>query len=157
MASPGSRERLAHSWPQSRLLASLLSAAFRSARRAFGQIVTIASSAGLKPYRFAALCRAKQARSPFRALALEFAKTKVTVNAVCPGFTETDLVTESIATIQAASGCSAQEARAGLESFNPQGRLISPTEVAAAVVWLCLADSGSITGQSIAVAGGEVM
>jgi len=124
-----------------------------------GRIVTIASTAGLKGYGItAAYVAAKHgAVGLTRALAVEFAKTRMTVNAVCPGFTETELVEESIATIVDKTGRSAGEARALLTQFNPQGRLVSPQEVAHAVLWLCLPQSRSINGQAIAVAGGEVM
>jgi NAD(P)-dependent dehydrogenase (short-subunit alcohol dehydrogenase family) len=123
------------------------------------RIVTIASTAGLKGYGItAAYVAAKHgAVGLTRALATEFSKTRLTVNAVCPGFTETDLVTESIATIVEKTGRSAEQAHALLAQFNPQGRLVSPQEVAAAVLWLCLPESRSINGQAIAVAGGEVM
>ncbi len=123
-----------------------------------GRIVTIASTAGLKGYAYTAPYVAAKhgAVGLTRALALELAGSKVTVNAVCPGFTDTDLVGEAVGTIMRKTGRSEAEARAQLARFNPQGRLIAPEEVAAAVVWLCLPESGAITGQAIAVAGGEV-
>jgi len=123
-----------------------------------GRIVTIASTAGLKGYAYtAAYVAAKHgAVGLTRALAAELAKTKVTVNAVCPGFTETGMVESAIATIVGRTGRSEAGARAGLARFNPQGRLVTPEEVANAVVWLCLPESGAITGQAIAVDGGEV-
>ncbi len=124
-----------------------------------GRIVTVASTAGLRPYRYsAAYVAAKHgAIGLTRALALELATTSVTVNAVCPGFTDTEIVAEAAAKISQRSGRSEQEAKAELARFNPQGRLISPEEVAAAILWLCLPESASVTGQAIAVAGGEVM
>lgn len=124
-----------------------------------GRIVTIASTAGLKGYGLtAAYVAAKHgAVGLTRALATEFAKTRMTVNAVCPGFTETDLVAQSIGIIVEKTGRSAAEARDLLTQFNPQGRLVSPDEVAGAVLWLCRPESRSINGQAIAVAGGEVM
>ena len=79
------------------------------------------------------------------------------MNAVCPGYTDTDLVRESIANIEKTTGRSPDEARAALTKANPQGRLMQPEEVANAVAWLCLPGAEAITGQSIAVAGGEVM
>ena len=127
--------------------------------RAFGRVVTVASTAGLKAYAYSApYVAAKHGAVGFtRALALELAKTGVTVNAVCPGFTETEMAAGAIANIRAKTGRSDEEARAELARFNPQGRLVTPDEVAAAVLWLCLPESGSINGQAIAVAGGEVM
>jgi NAD(P)-dependent dehydrogenase (short-subunit alcohol dehydrogenase family) len=90
-----------------------------------------------------------------RALALELATRGVTVNAVCPGYTETDLVADTIAGIVRKTGRSEAEARAELTRFNPQGRLVAPEEVAQAVAWLCLPESAAITGQAISVSGGE--
>lgn len=123
-----------------------------------GRIVTVASTAGLKGYGYVAPYVAAKhgAIGLTRALAAEFAATALTVNAVCPGFTDTDLVTRAIDRIGASTGRSEAEARAELARFNPQRRLIAPDEVAAAVLWLCRPESRSITGQAIAVAGGEV-
>ena len=123
-----------------------------------GRIVTVASTAGLKGYAYsAAYCAAKHGATGLtRALAAELAKTNVTVNAVCPGFTDTGLVAEAVERIRAKTGRGEEEARAELARFNPQGRIVDPEEVANAVVWLCLPESRSITGQAIAVAGGEV-
>ncbi len=124
-----------------------------------GRIVTIASTAGLKGYAYTAPYVAAKhgAVGLTRALAAELARTNVTVNAVCPGFTDTDMVAEAVANIQGRTGRSAEEARGELAKFNPQGRLVATDEVASAVLWLCLPESRSITGQAIAVAGGEVM
>ncbi len=125
----------------------------------FGRIVNISSTAGLKGFAYiTAYCAAKHGVIGLtRALAVETARTGVTVNAVCPGYTDTDIVAETIANIVAKTGRSEDEARAGLVAGNPQGRLIEPGEVADAVAWLCLPSSAAITGQSIAVAGGEIM
>ena len=92
-----------------------------------------------------------------RSLALEVATKGVTVNAVCPGYTETEMLQQTIDGIVAKTGRTPAEARAELSSKNPQKRMIQPEEVANAVTWLCLPGSEAITGQSIAVAGGEVM
>jgi NAD(P)-dependent dehydrogenase (short-subunit alcohol dehydrogenase family) len=125
----------------------------------FGRIVNIASTAGLAGYPYvSAYCAAKHGVIGLtRAVALETARRNVTVNAVCPGYTDTDLVRNAVANISAKTGRSEQEARAELIAHNPQGRLVTPEEVADTVRWLCLRSSGSVTGQSIAVAGGEVM
>jgi NAD(P)-dependent dehydrogenase (short-subunit alcohol dehydrogenase family) len=124
-----------------------------------GRIVNIASTAGLTGYRYAgAYCAAKHGVIGLtRAIALETANSNVTVNAVCPGFTDTDIVRDAVARISAKTGRSEAQALAELVSHNPQGRLITPEEVAKTVLWLCSPASASITGQSIAVAGGEVM
>jgi 3-hydroxybutyrate dehydrogenase len=126
--------------------------------RPYGRIVAVASTAGLKGYAYvSAYSAAKHAVVGLvRSLALELATSGVTVNAVCPGFTDTDLLAGSIDTIRKKTGRSHQQAVAELASHNPQGRLISPAEVADAVLWLCGEQAGSITGQAIAVAGGEV-
>lgn len=126
--------------------------------RPYGRIVAIASTAGLKGYAYvSAYTAAKHAVIGLvRSLALEMADGNVTVNAVCPGFTDTDLVAGSIETIMARTGRSREQAIAELAKHNPQKRLIAPQEVADAVLWLCGAGAGAITGQAIAVAGGEI-
>lgn len=128
-------------------------------KRGAGRIVNVASTAGLVGYGYvSAYCAAKHGVIGLtRAAALETAKSGVTVNAVCPGYTETDIVQDAVANIVKKTGKTEAEARAALVARNPQGRMIQPDEVAAAVLWLCLPGSGSITGQAIAVAGGEVM
>jgi len=129
------------------------------AKQDYGRIVNISSTAGLTGIAYVtAYCAAKHGVIGLtRSLALEAAKTNVTVNAVCPGYTETDLVKDAIANIMAKTGKSEAEARAALVSGNPQGRLIQPEEIAHTVLWLCQPASHSVTGQAIAVAGGEVM
>ncbi len=126
--------------------------------RNFGRIVAVASTAGLKGYAYvSAYSAAKHAVVGLvRSLALELATTRVTVNAVCPGFTDTDLLAGSIDNIMKKTGRSREQAVAELARHNPQGRLVSPEQVADAVLWLCGEGAGAITGQAIAVAGGEV-
>lgn len=124
-----------------------------------GRVVNVASTAGLTGYPYvSAYCAAKHGVIGLtRALALEVATKGVTVNAVCPGFTDTDIAKEAVANIVAKTGRTPEQARAELTSRNPQKRLVRPEEVAHTVVWLCLPGSEAITGQAIAVAGGEVM
>jgi NAD(P)-dependent dehydrogenase (short-subunit alcohol dehydrogenase family) len=125
----------------------------------WGRIVNVASTAGLTGFGYiTAYCAAKHAVIGLtRSLALEVATKGVTVNAVCPGYTDTDMVKETIANIVAKTGRTPEQALAELTLRNPQKRLIKPEEVANAVAWLCLPGSEAITGQAIAISGGEVM
>ena len=150
-----------------RMLDVNLTGAFLSAKAAlpdlvrqgtgYGRIVFIASTAGLKGYPYvAAYCAAKHGLVGLaRALAAELATGGVTVNAVCPGFTETPLLEASLAGIAAKTGRTRHDAAAELRRFNPQGRFIAPEEVAQTVLWLCTPAACGITGQAISVSGGE--
>jgi 3-hydroxybutyrate dehydrogenase len=126
--------------------------------RRFGRIVVVASVAGLKGYAYvSAYCAAKHAAVGLvRALAQETAKSGVTVNAVCPGYTDTDLVRDSLANIAAKTGRSREAALADLLKDEPLGRLISPEEVAAAVLFLCSREAAAVTGTTLAISGGEL-
>jgi NAD(P)-dependent dehydrogenase (short-subunit alcohol dehydrogenase family) len=128
-------------------------------KRGWGRIVNVASTAAVKGYAYvSAYCAAKHGVLGLtRALALEAALSGVTVNAVCPGYTDTDIVRDAVKNIVDKTRRSVDEAQAEFTRTNPQGRLIKPSEVADAVVWLCQPESASITGQAIVVAGGEVM
>jgi NAD(P)-dependent dehydrogenase (short-subunit alcohol dehydrogenase family) len=149
------------------MLAVNLTAAFDACRafapgmmaRGFGRIVNVASTAGLRGYPYVvAYCAAKHGLIGLtRALALELATTGVTVNAVCPGYTETDLLTGAAERVAASTGRTAQSVLEHFAKSNPQGRLITPAQVADAVLFLCRPAAGAMTGQAIAVAGGEVM
>ena len=148
-----------------RMLAVNLTGAFFSVQPAlagmreqkWGRIIFTASTAGLKGYAYVApYVAAKHGVVGLaRALAVETAKTGITVNAVCPGFTETTLLDRAVDRIVATAKLSEAEARKMLEANNPQGRFIQPQEVADAVLWLCTEGSAGITGQAISVSGGE--
>lgn len=150
-----------------RMLAVNLTGTFLCAREALpdmlraeeGRIVNIASTTALKAYRgVAAYTAAKHGVLGLtRALALETARSGVTVNAVCPGYTDTDMAQRAVDEVMAATGKSPEEARRAIERTNPLGRLIRPEEVAASVSWLCSPEAAAVTGQAVVVAGGEVM
>ena len=124
----------------------------------WGRLIAVASTAGLKGYAYVAPYAAAKhgVVGLCRSLALELAKMPVTVNALCPGFLDTEMTDRSVANIVEKTGMTAEAARATLAATNPQKRLIQPAEVAAAALWLCGPGSEGITGQALAIAGGEV-
>jgi NAD(P)-dependent dehydrogenase (short-subunit alcohol dehydrogenase family) len=123
----------------------------------WGRIIFIASTAGLKGYPYVAPYVAAKhgVIGLMRALALELATTGITVNAVCPGFTETEILNKSVRRIVETTGRSEDDARTALAGANPMGRFIQPDEIAQAVLWLCGNGATSITSQAISVSGGE--
>ena len=123
----------------------------------WGRLIAIASTAGLKGYAYVSgYCAAKHGVIGLtRALALETAKTSVTVNAVCPGYTQTPMLEQAVDNIMRKTGRSRAEAETALKASNPQGRFVQPEEVAQTVLWLCSAGAASVTGQAISVSGGE--
>ncbi len=122
-----------------------------------GRIVNIASTAGLMGYAYvSAYVAAKHGVVGLtKALALEMARKNITVNALCPGYTETEIVQDAVRNIVAKTGQSEDQARQALAARNPQQRLVQPAEVAQSVVWLCAPGSAAINGQAIAIDGGE--
>ncbi|MDA0238450.1 MAG: SDR family NAD(P)-dependent oxidoreductase [Proteobacteria bacterium] len=126
-------------------------------KKGYGRIINIASIVGLRGYPYiAAYCASKHAVVGLtKTLALE-AADGITVNAVCPGYTDTDMVAGAIENIVEKTGRSAEETRAEIEAINAGGRMITPQEVAEMVGWLALPSSASVTGQSIAISGGPV-
>lgn len=124
----------------------------------WGRLISVASTAGLKGYaKVAPYAAAKHGVIGLtRSLALEVAKTRVTVNAICPGFLDTPMTERSIKVIAGKTGKSLEQSRAVLEAMNPQTRLIQPSEVTAAALWICGPGSEGINGQAITIAGGEL-
>ncbi len=129
------------------------------AERGWGRVVNVASLAGLTGQAYtSAYCASKHALVGLtRALALEFAKSGVTINAVCPGWVETDMARQAIDRIVQTTGRSADVARGALEGASPQGRMVQPGEVAWLVAQLCDDAAGGIHGQAIPIDGGTVL
>jgi NAD(P)-dependent dehydrogenase (short-subunit alcohol dehydrogenase family) len=123
----------------------------------WGRLISVASIAGLKGFAYAAPYAAAKhgVVGLTRSLALEVARRPVTVNALCPGYLDTEMTDRSVANIIAKTGKSRAEAVAVLTATNPQQRLIQPAEVTAAALWLCGPGSEGINGQAIAISGGE--
>ena len=128
------------------------------ARGVPGRLIAIASTAALKGYPYvSAYCAAKHGVVGLvRSLALELATTQTTVNAICPGYTETPMLERSLNNIVAKTGRSRAEAEAMLKAGNPQNRFIKPQEIAETIAWLCSDAAASVTGQAISISGGEI-
>ena len=141
------------------VLPGMLEAASAAGGGTPGRIVNIASTAGLKGYAYvSAYVAAKHGVVGLtKALALELARKGVTVNVICPGYTETEIVREAVHNIMQKTGKSEAEARQALAASNPQQRLVQPHEVAQSVWWLCAEGSDAVNGQAIAIDGGELV
>lgn len=126
--------------------------------KSWGRIVTIASVAGLKGYGYvSAYCAAKHGVVGLtRAVAIEVAQSGITVNAICPGYTQTPMLERTIDNIVEKTGRSREDAAKTLLRGNPTGRFVEPEEVAQSVLWLCGPHSGAVTGQALSISGGEI-
>lgn len=124
----------------------------------WGRLISIASTAGLKGYAYtAAYSAAKHGVVGLaRAVAKDVANTGITANALCPSFLDTPMTDASIVKISAVTGMDRASARQELSKHNPQNRLITAEEVAAAVLWICAETSSGINGQALPIAGGEL-
>jgi NAD(P)-dependent dehydrogenase (short-subunit alcohol dehydrogenase family) len=125
----------------------------------FGRVVNVASNAGLVGYAYSsAYCASKHAMIGMtRAIALEIARSAVTINCVCPGWVSTRMAEEATQRIAAKTGRGVDEARRALEAMSPQRRMVTPEEVAHVVATLCSPEARSIHGQAIPIDGGQVM
>jgi NAD(P)-dependent dehydrogenase (short-subunit alcohol dehydrogenase family) len=125
----------------------------------WGRVINIASNAGLTGYGYStAYCAAKHAMVGMtRALAIDLARTNVTINALCPGWVETNMAEEAVTRIASKTGRSMDEARTSLASMSPQRRMITPEEVAHAAVGLCAHEARGIHGQTIVIDGGALL
>jgi len=125
----------------------------------WGRVINIASNAGVSGYGYtAAYCAAKHAMVGFtRALAIDLARTGVTINALCPGWVDTALADEAVARIAEKTGRSTADAKKTLENMSPQRRMIEPAEVAHAAVMLCADAARGIHGQTLVIDGGAIL
>ena len=150
-----------------RMIAVNLSSVFYCAKaaipqmtaRGWGRFIAVASTAALKGYAYSsAYAAAKHGVVGYiRSLAIELAKTGVTANAICPGFTDTPLVDGAAHRLMAKTGRSRDEAVAAMTAGNPMARLVRPEEAAAAALYLASDVAGAVNGQTIAIDGGELI
>ncbi len=148
------------------MMATNLDGAFLTIREAlksmtgtdWGRVIAVSSIAGVKGLKGAPCYTATKhgLLGLIRALAADYATKPYTFNALCPAYVDTDIVSQNVSSIMERTGMSAEDARELMVGVNPHGRLITPAEVAEAALWLCGPNSGSVNGQAIQIAGGEV-
>ncbi len=124
----------------------------------YGRVIAISSIAGLKGLKGASAYTASKHGMVglMRGLAADYLGQPITFNAICPAYVRTEIIDRNVASIKERAGVSDEDALKMMVGANPHGRLLEPDEIAAAALWLCGPGSGSVNGQAIQIAGGEM-
>ncbi len=149
-----------------KIMATNLDGAFLTIREAmktmhalpWGRVIAISSIAGVSGHKGASVYAASKHGmiGLIRSLAIDYVESGKTFNAICPGYVNTAMVDQNVTSIQARTGMDEQQAMDVMVNANPHKRLIEPSEIAAAALWLCSVGSESVNGQAIEISGGSV-